>query len=643
MKRLLLFSISLLLGFSMAAQSSKISTVNGQVFDRNEDVLLTKQETGEFFIPNRDAIWSDDFSDPDNWVMTNTSTPPVNWEITTNVNSSPVAGLNPINLPTAANGFAIINGDVMGDGSIQNSSITTANSIDLSDHENIQLRFAQVTRNWSTIYTVRVSNDGGATWTDYNPNPHITVNTNSGNPEWATINISDVAGGQSNVKIQFNYQADWGWFWAIDDVFIEELSPVNISAGLFHYTLQNTAQPVDAIGNDTLFFAVNVNNAGLGLDIKGTAEVVNTDTEEVVFTQSKVVSVPASTMTVIEFDNAFPLEGLPIGNYMIRYHIEDNDGGEDLDPSDNTRSYPFRVTADLVVTGADQTATLLANVSATGWGYGTSFWGPTDPNIFFRLTQVHTGFSGWQNAGDLQNAEVNLFLVEKGPQFHTTQPSFSNFTPEQMTILGYGNKTLTSGNHSTTATPVTTTLDVQRFDFEPGPIIIEAGKEYFVIALVPDVPGANNGVAFRSTDGTFPNYVIGLDANGEPLSGFVYTNNRIYNNDAFTANFGGRAPFYYFNFEIATNANAPQLDASSYSIYPNPVAGDHVNLELNFERPVHTYVYITDIQGKLISTREFNAAQSLEQLNVSGLAAGTYMVIISNELGVATSKITVVR
>ncbi len=165
------------------------------------------------------SFWTDDFSAPANWTFDNTSSPnPLDWEIINNINASPVAALNPIGLTSAANGFAFINGDPEGEGSVQNANITSANSIDCSAFSNISLTFEQVSRNFQTTYTVLFSIDGGTTWISVPVNTDLAVNTNTANPGVVNLNVSSIIGNQPNVRIRFNFTANWGWFWAIDNV-----------------------------------------------------------------------------------------------------------------------------------------------------------------------------------------------------------------------------------------------------------------------------------------------------------------------------------------------------------------------------------------------------------------------------------------
>lgn len=209
----------------------------------NESVYHTHNKPNQVQNVEKLVIWSDDFSVPANWTMTNSSAPTSwDWVITTNQADIPNAApsLQPFASTTASNGFALIDsdgqpGNVDGDGAIV-AEITNTTPIDLSAYPNVVLKFEHSYRWWQEARGVRVSGDGGSSWTDYpmtytvgsgntfpNGSPY-PGDQNSENPQVEYINISTEAGGSNNVLIQFYYDdADfWGWYWVIDDVEILE-------------------------------------------------------------------------------------------------------------------------------------------------------------------------------------------------------------------------------------------------------------------------------------------------------------------------------------------------------------------------------------------------------------------------------------
>ena len=108
-------------------------------------------------------------------------------------------------------------------------SLVTTNAIDLSAYPAVSLEFEHLFRynnlgNGSfTPPTVYVSSDS-VNWTPYLVNSGIANNTQSSNPEYTSINISNVAGNQSTVYIRFCWVARC-YYWMIDDIKIVETDP----------------------------------------------------------------------------------------------------------------------------------------------------------------------------------------------------------------------------------------------------------------------------------------------------------------------------------------------------------------------------------------------------------------------------------
>jgi hypothetical protein len=115
----------------------------------------------------------------------------------------------------------------------------------------VSIVFEQSYRTYLDTRIIRISNDGGTTWTDFvvTDGSEPTAQ-NSPNPDVYSINISSVAGGQANVKVQINYQGNWGWYWAIDDMKIIETDQYDLK-------LQTTSFGTDgAFGARLAYFQI---------------------------------------------------------------------------------------------------------------------------------------------------------------------------------------------------------------------------------------------------------------------------------------------------------------------------------------------------------------------------------------------------
>ncbi len=332
---------------------------------REDNQLMTKKGFVELAKPNKTTntntqkgdeivLWSDDFSDPSKWDVYNESTPDLDWEIITDVNASPVAALNPIQLTTAANGFAFVNGDPAGDGSVQDCFIEYNEDFSLAGAENVSFVFEQNSRNFATEYYVDFSTDGGTSWLPVQVNLDLETNTNTDNPGVVTINISELVANESTVRVRFHFFANWGWHWAVDDLQIIE-TPANdvvLNGAWFdEYILigQEDYLDVDYIPNleyseyrqnhvRPFTFVADITNQGSATSTGVTFNVVVTTpngTEEFSTSIDELLSGEDTVLTIEdEMLDAFMADGGAIGDYTVEFSVEIAE--DDALPGNNT-------------------------------------------------------------------------------------------------------------------------------------------------------------------------------------------------------------------------------------------------------------------------------------------------------------------
>ena len=240
-------------------------------------------------------LWSNDMSNAGDWTITNTSVPTTNEWVWTTDPTTP-AGLGDFASSTVANGFFMVNsdgapGNTDGDGTPIVTDLTIATPIDLSATNSVTGQaemFVTLTvehnfRWWQDIREVHVSGDGGATWTpfpisDANGNVSGAMDQNSGNPEVTTVNISSVAGGSNNVLVRLHYddQDFWGWYWAVDDIKINvqdandlaEVTSYFGSGGLPYFSIPTSQiAPIDFYSVATNAGAADQTNAIVTVDV----------------------------------------------------------------------------------------------------------------------------------------------------------------------------------------------------------------------------------------------------------------------------------------------------------------------------------------------------------------------------------------
>jgi hypothetical protein len=197
------------------------------------------------------TIWSEDFGSgfPAGWATEDLSgICPWVWSNDGSYGyfNSNQGGAGPsINSTTANNGFLICDNDSANNvnygqpsGSnyqyLETYFITSA--IDLSGHPSVLLEFQQYYRyNNSVDMNVMVSNDS-INWTTYTVQ-NSSNNTTSANPDTVKINISAVAGNQSNVYLKIGWNARV-YHWQIDDIKISETENNDLTITSFNFESQ---------------------------------------------------------------------------------------------------------------------------------------------------------------------------------------------------------------------------------------------------------------------------------------------------------------------------------------------------------------------------------------------------------------------
>jgi hypothetical protein len=182
----------------------------------------------------RQVLWSDDFSNPETWVTEITPGAPYTpWVIGTEPAAGPTA-IAEIASTTAANGYALLDSDFYGSDQaieVESSMLTTAMPVDLSEDQNVILEFQTFYRKWTYEECYVGIGTNNTDWPDLNVEydaeedprvfrvfPGMDVQDPVDNPTTIRMNISEVAGGQSQVWVRFHWTGTWGYAWYVDDV-----------------------------------------------------------------------------------------------------------------------------------------------------------------------------------------------------------------------------------------------------------------------------------------------------------------------------------------------------------------------------------------------------------------------------------------
>lgn len=544
------------------------------------------------------TLWSNDFSTPSQWVSANagtTATPPHtagDWTITTNASAGPVAALNPAAFTSVANGYAIINSDAAGASATQNATIVTASSINLSANPNVSLVFQQTHRRYAESTYVIVSNDNGATWTEFEVNGTMATSTNAPNPQQVQVNISSVAGGQAAVKIGFKYIGAYDWFWAVDDVKITQTDDYDLSLnGMYWGTegpwgarLPYYKMPVDQIA--AVKFSGIVQNIGA------------LSQNDVVFTAT------SGTYT-----------GVSAQGTLAPNMIDTLDAATDLTPT-TVGTYAFGGAATSGATDAAPTDNAITNGSfdVSNFVYqrdkGTYSSGSFNQGEGFEVGNIY------DIVADANIYSLNVFLhpnTNVGAEIYATVYDIDPATGDFIYAAG-------SASHVVTAAEVGTEIDLPLSSAFP----VVAGTPYLVV------------VGSFGDGGATDDLVVGTAGNSEAQTSFYFdmTDQTWY--------YTSSTPMVRIDFQdnATIEENAAAFDVV---MYPNP-ATEVTTLSFNLKNNAAVNVIVTDLTGKTVAANALTnaaAGKNSVEINTAEMAAGVYTVSFVANNTTITKKLVV--
>jgi len=145
------------------------------------------------------------------------------------------------NMTGGDGGFAIMDSDFYGPGEQQDTSLVTP-VIDLSTQDSPVVGFKQDYNNLGDVADVDVSVDGGQTWENV---LNQTTDVRGPNEQFIAL---PTAANQAQVQLRFHsYEADYDWWWEVDDVFVGNRTCDPVDGGLVvgHVLDHNTGDGVN--------------------------------------------------------------------------------------------------------------------------------------------------------------------------------------------------------------------------------------------------------------------------------------------------------------------------------------------------------------------------------------------------------------
>lgn len=613
MKKIYLSALMLTIAGGISAQQSGVLTTKHEMAPAVNSGTIDRPVTE--YQERATILWSDDFSTSANWTMNNTSAPiSWDWVITTNMADMPnaAASLYPFASTTATNGFALINsdgqpGNADGDGAIV-ANMRMAASLDCSANPNVVVRFQHNYRWWHDSRGIRVSGDNGATWTEYwitSDNGGVFANgypnlQNSENPVYEQINISAVAGGQSNVLVEFWYNDNdyWGWYWVVDDFEIIEqpaddvqllsawVSGINNDGIEYGRTPTNHLDPQYNVGGEVYNFGVNT-QTNIILDADFTS-----------FTsQSTFASILPDSTEYIETAETLTL---PVGIYSGDYMVQtDNELIGSPEFGDNTYERAFEVTTNIYsVDGIGNHPTGYEVTARIGTG---SFTGSEDYFVIGNQYRIKTndqvsGLRVMLDPTTVPGGQITASIKDTTTWFQNDMTSLIESAPVEITSAH-----VTQGY-----------VDVFFSTAEP----INAGAYYACVMM-------------ESYGNSFDIFLVDDQTVAQPYyASMIYIEgDQVYSN--------GEAVGIRMLMGASWGAGVEENTLTGISVYPNPSNGV---ITITNDENINSTVAVYDMVGNVVYTNGMSAQTTVD---LSSFGAGMYIVKVSNEEGTFVEQIVI--
>ena len=595
-----------------------------------------------------DCIWESDFSDASDWVLDHDANDcSLDWEIGQGLECG---GFYPINPVESANGFyAMVDSDEYGgeEGGTEteDSWLTMANSVDCSGYENVIVEFDTWYRSWTYEKCWLVVSTDGTFPDDLTPDseadpangiyeifPGISGDGGAelgNNPTTTRINISESAGGQSQVWIRFNWTGTWGYAWFIDRVCVAEqpADDITLSYGLMshngtgeEYGRIPTSQLGDGVYTGGGVYNFGVNDA---TDVDLEMELLDSDGYSVLtqdgysmygfdmdgfLDMSSTINGPVASDESVYFEDMTSISSPQAGLYSATFNATssgDDLGGENFGDNTAVREFEFTnglYSSDGIGVYTDPAITRMGTGSFTDATDGFMMMSYYDISETTELGGVWIGLDSYAYTNPLTVAGGELVVALRD----TTLISAETFDP--------GNTIATSDFYLVT-----------QQDVDNGFIVVPFSSN---ITLNPDAYFVS--VEMYSNGNATDIYIMDDETIPQPsyLSMIYIPGDQVYSN-------GTAAAIRMVTGGAISEIISIKEEISGLNIYPNPTNGI-LNIELD-----HTGEYlvqVNDILGKVVAEQNISSNVSL---NLQSLEKGVYFVTISNNEKINTTKIII--
>jgi len=602
MKKLLLF-VSAIASVAYAQKAPRIQTFQELV----KAPKVTSEVASEEKILGV-TLWSDNFTDPANWIIDNSSQSGIEFGWNINNSSDGWWSANGITSTSGGNYAELVNGDPTASPGTQalnvTYTLTTAQPIDIANlggNNQVSLQFQQYGARFNDLQEIQISTNG-TTWVTVGNNLDKPVLSAAGgsafaNPDTKIINLATfLTATPSPIWVRFSWTTNYpgsatnpnvwvtyGWY--IDDVKIvtnptNDLSVTSSfwgSVGLPYYQIPD--EQVTEIG-----FAADVFNGGVNTQ---TNVKLNINANNGAWTGSSApVSITSLDTTSIELATFYTPPATP-GNISITRNIS-ADSTDDIPANNALANIDFAIT-DFIYARDNGTPSGSTSNGTDGFESG---------NLFDVFQDATLKAIDVRMPGGANGATVGTEIFVKLYSVDATTGDFL-FESESAPFV------IASNNLNTILT----------LELEPYANVV-AGTTYLAV-----VGAYSAGLRVSNAGKSDPQTTFFLDMADNT---WYYSTN---------------TPMVRMNFNPILSV-AEQTEIAQAVVLPNPTTAN-ATLRFDLQNTSDVVVVVTDIAGKTMQTNSYNQLTAGAQeitLGAEQWAAGIYTVNITSNGHSVTKK-----
>ena len=602
MKKLLLF-VSAIVSVAYAQKAPRIQTF--------QELVKTPKVTSEVVSEEKIlgvTLWSDNFTDPANWIIDNSGQSGIEFGWNINNSSDGWWSANGITSTSGGNYAELVNGDPTASPGTQalnvTYTLTTAQPIDIANlggNNQVSLQFQQYGARFNDLQEIQISTNG-TTWVTVGNNLDKPVLSAAGgsafaNPDTKIINLATfLTATPSPIWVRFSWTTNYpgsatnpnvwvtyGWY--IDDVKIvtnptNDLSVTSSfwgSVGLPYYQIPD--EQVTEIG-----FAADVFNGGVNTQ---TNVKLNINANNGAWTGSSApVSIVSLDTTSIELTTFYTPPATP-GNISITRNIS-ADSTDDIPANNALANIDFAIT-DFIYARDNGTPSGSTSNGTDGFESG---------NLFDVFQDATLKAIDVRMPGGANGATVGTEIFVKLYSIDATTGDFL-FESESAPFV------IASNNLNTILT----------LELEPYANVV-AGTTYLAV-----VGAYSGGLRVSNAGKSDPQTTFFLDMADNT---WYYSTN---------------TPMVRMNFNPILSV-AEQTEIAQAVVLPNPTTAN-ATLRFDLQNTSDVVVVVTDVAGKTMQTNSFNQLTAGAQeitLGAEQWAAGIYTVNITSNGHSVTKK-----